>query len=95
MPRNNMLPLMPEGFHVERIDHDTVIYFHVFEDGGETWPSGQPRPAITVEVWPEREAFGVKREPEISWPSTSDNRPVLALAFSGALRQAVGEVGLS
>lgn len=49
----------------------------------------EPRATLTVDLWfpePGAERYGLPyNEPEISWPSTSDKRPALAIALAAAL----------
>lgn len=82
-------PALPTGWYIERVEHDTHIEFLIFEEGGATWPqTGDPRSALDVTVYkpgPFREAA------RVSWPSTSDNRPILALALAAALGCAADE----
>ena len=84
---------LPAGWRVERRDCHYIVAFDVYETGGTTWPCGDPRPALTVELRPNwgEERYGAPVGPEISWHSTSDGRPALAQALAVALAMAVAE----
>lgn len=75
--------LLPAGWWVGREDMPYVSKFHLYEDGGATWESGRPRSVLTVSVFPT--ALGHEQQPKVSWPSTSDQRPVLARALAAVL----------
>lgn len=83
--------MIPQGFRIERHDRRSHTEFAVYEDGGPTWEDGSPRPVIDVELWPADDELGFRSEPQISWPSTSDKRPALALALAAALVMAAEE----
>jgi hypothetical protein len=74
---------IPAGWSILRTIHETHTEFNLFERGGSTWPqTGEPRAALTVTVY----HFNIARErAEVSWPSTSDKRPVLARCLAVAL----------
>lgn len=57
---------------------------------GNTYDDGTPRATLKVDVYPPREAFGRMEGATVSWPSTSDKRPILAIYLSKALRMAYG-----
>lgn len=84
----------PEGWRIERVEHRTHATYEVYEDGGSTWGSGEPRPELEVTLWfadPDVTGPFGRREPEVSWPSTSDRRPALAVALAAALTAAAEE----
>lgn len=70
-----------------------AVLFSVMEEGVTWQDSDRLRPLITVEVWPPRPGFG-NPSPEVTWPSTSDKRPQLALMAAAALTLAAAEAGL-
>lgn len=85
-------PTLPEGFRIERHEGSgRIVTFSVFEVDGPTWTDGSPRSSIDVELWPADIAYGAPRGPRLSWPSTSDKRPVLAQALAAALVMAAEE----
>ena len=73
---------------IKRMDHGSYVEFEIHE--GQTYKdSDVPRATLEVTVWLPRLMFGGKMGgPEISWPSTSDKRPVLARALAVALTHA-------
>jgi hypothetical protein len=79
---------LPKGFRIERRDESHAVVFEIFEDGGPTWPSGDPRGLLDVIMY--KPSFG-RETPEVSWPSTSDKRPVLAFAVAAAIAMAAEE----
>jgi hypothetical protein len=89
-PDTDRLPL-PMGFTIGRTERsDDHVVFDIFEDG-VVWPeTGTPRSILDVDVtnW---ERYGGRANPEVSWPSTSDQRPELALALAAALTLAAEE----
>jgi hypothetical protein len=73
---------IPEGWSILASRHESHTEFDLFERGGATWPrTGEPYAALTVTVYH-------RETPTVSWPSTSDKRPVLARALAVALRLA-------
>lgn len=73
------------GWTIRRTYRDSFVEFAVYEGDNE-------RPALKVELWLADDSFGgIARGPEISWPSTSDKRPSLALALAAALTKAAEE----
>lgn len=87
--------LLPAGWYVERTvrdyDDEWFVRFAIFEEGGAEWPTGEPRSALDVEMWLGGVQYGRPALPRVSWPSTSDKRPVLALALAATLRMAAEE----
>lgn len=80
---------LPDGFRIERVEpRHGPVEFQVYEEGGPTWKDGSPRDVVTVEVWP---GWDGVRPKTVSWPSTSDKRPVLAMALACALAMAAEE----
>lgn len=77
---------IPAGWSILRTIHETHTEFDLFERGGATWKeTGEPRAALTVTVY----HFNIATHPaEVSWPSTSDKRPVLARTLAVALKLA-------
>lgn len=93
----NLAVDFPEGFYVERIEKtnslgDKRITFGAYEPG-VTYPNSEvPMASISVELVIDKERYGAPCGPEISWPSTSDKRPVLAQALAVLLVMAAQEV---
>lgn len=82
-------PGLPSGWYIEREDHDTQIVLSIFEEGGATWKqTGDPRSALDVTVY---KPGPFREEAEVTWPSTSDNRPILAHAVAVAISIAAEE----
>lgn len=76
-----------------RISH---VLYSVLEEG-EYWPGMKRipenlRPVIEASFWPpSAPQFGGPRDPQVSWPSTSDKRPRLARALALAMLYAAEE----
>lgn len=79
------------GWYIERTDQHAYIEFAVYQTGGAKWGDGTPRDEVKVELWLAEERYGVMGDPQVSWPSTSDKRPDLALALAAALTMAANE----
>lgn len=95
---NYVTAAMPDGWWLERDEalrgdgSVSRVKYEIYEDGGPVWKeSGEPRPALDVEVWPPETRFGELAPAKVSWPGTSDKRPVLARALAEALRLAAEE----
>lgn len=74
------------------LDDGRTIKFCVMEEG-QYWPN-QPRvaanlrPICAAELWLPRTG---DRDPQVSWPSTSDKRPALAMMLGHAMQFAAIE----
>jgi hypothetical protein len=79
---------LPAGWRIERQDDPTQIIFEIFEPKGTTWPNGSPRAALAVTIY---KPGPFREEAEVSWPSTSDNRAILAQAVAVAIGLAAEE----
>jgi len=78
-------------FTHNREDKGIVIEHQILEEG-VTWKgTNTPRPVLVVRVHKPGEQFGGFRCAEVSWPSTSDNRPELAAEVAIALTRAATE----
>lgn len=73
---------VPTGWSILRSIHETHAEFDLFERNGATWQDGTPRAALTVTVYHATKTRGAN---QVSWPSTSDKRPVLARCLAVAL----------
>lgn len=83
------IPDIAQGeWTIKQMDHGSYVEFEIHE--GNTWKdSDVPRSTLDVTVWKPRSSYGGKMAGcEISWPSTSDKRPVLARALAVALELA-------